>query len=510
MKKRALISVFDKTGIVEFAKGLTELDWEIISTGGTARLLSEQGIDVIDVDDLTKFPEILDGRVKTLNPLIHGGILFRRELESHQKTVEEMEIHPIDMVVNSLYPFEEVLKNPNATHEELVENIDIGGPSMIRAAAKNYRDVLIVTDASDYDTVLEALKSNSVDIVLKEELARKAFSYTAYYDSLIANYFNDKLNVEYPEKLTNGYFLKQDLHYGENPHQSAKYYESAYKSSDFNIEQLHGKELSYNNLNDVYGVLNALKAFDRPSVVAVKHTNPCGIGSADNIYDAYIKAYESDTESIFGGVIGLNREVSVEIAEKLNAFFVEIVIAPSYSKEAIEVLSSKKNIRLLEISNLNDIPMDKHDIKQVLNGVLLQEHDNISEAEEEFAFEVVTDRMPTEAELVDLKFAWAAAKGIASNGVLIAKDGGTIGIGQGEVRRSWAVEEAIARAGDKIAGAVVASDGFFFADTIELLHAAGVVAVVQPGGSIHDAEVIELANKYNMSLILTGIRHFRH
>lgn len=502
---RALISVFDKTGIVEFAKKLANKNWEIISTGGTYRLLKENGIDVISVDEVTNFPEILDGRVKTLNPKIHGGILARRDDEDHIKTLKEQEITPIDMVVNNLYPFEEELKK-NSDHNTMIENIDIGGPSMIRAAAKNYKDVYIVTDPRDYDKVLENLEMESIDF--RQYLARKAFSYTAHYDSLISNYFNEIAEVEFPEYLNKSYKLVEELRYGENPHQRAAFYEDSDIKNYVKYEKLHGKQISFNNLNDMYGAINAVINFTDPAAIAVKHTNPCGIGIAKTLKEAFKKAYECDDESIFGGIIALNREVDVDTAKMLSEIFLEIVVAPGFSEEAFEILTKKKNIRLIEIKDFDDLYDRPMRYKQVLNGIIIQEDDDVIWNEN--ALDFVTDRKPTEEELEELKFAFTAVKSSASNSVVIAKDGGTLAIGQGETKRSWAVEEAIERAGEKAKGAAFASDGFFFRDTIELLHKAGIEVIVQPGGSVKDKEVIEYANENNMCVVFTNIRHFRH
>ena len=509
--KRALISVFDKEGIVEFALELKKLGWEIISTGGTSRTLRETGIDVINVEDITDFPEILDGRVKTLNPYIHGGLLYKRENPSHIKTIKDMNIGPIDMVVNNLYPFEETINKPGVNHEEIIENIDIGGPSMIRAAAKNYEYVTVIVDPKDYEIVIEELRENNeTRLFTRRYLARKVFNYTAYYDTLISNYFNELEEIVFPEKLTLAYKSREELRYGENPHQRAAFYKEAGKKEGTlaGAKQLHGKELSFNNINDANGAIVALKEFDEPTVVAVKHSNPCGIGSGEDILDAYIKAYDCDTESIFGGIIAANREINEKVAKKINEIFIEIVMAPSFTEKALEILRQKKNIRILQIENIKDKKYKELDIKKVLGGLLIQDRDLLLLGEE---LEVVTKTKPTEEEMKDLLFAWKAAKSVKSNGVVIAKDGGTIGIGLGEVNRSWAVKNAIERAGDKVKGAVLASDGFFpFKDSIELLAKAGVSAIVQPGGSKRDGEVIEEANKNGISMILTGIRHFKH
>ncbi len=509
--RRALISVYDKEGIVDFSKELVSLGWEIISTGGTSKALKNAGIDVLEVEDITNFPEMLDGRVKTLNPFIHGGLLYRRDNEEHVKEVKEMHIEAIDMVVNNLYPFEETIKKPGVTHEEIIENIDIGGPSMIRAAAKNYRDVIVVVDPIDYTKVLDELKTyKDVSLKTKEYLARKVFNYTAYYDAMISNYFNQIEGVQFPEMLTLPFKHSQELRYGENPHQKAAFYREVEKVAGTlaGAVQLHGKELSFNNINDSNGALKVLKEFTEPTVVAVKHTNPCGVGSGNTIAEAYDRAYECDKESIFGGVLAINRELDRELAERINSIFIEIVMAPSFSKEAIEILSKKKNIRLLEIEGISDNAYNEHDIKKVLGGLLIQDRDALLLSDE---MRVVTEKKPTDDQMNDLLFAWKTAKNMNSNGVVIAKDNATIGIGLGEVNRFWAVEEAIERSKDKIKGSVIASDGFFpFSDSIEVLGKAGVTAIIQPGGSIKDQDVIDTANKFGITMIFTGIRHFKH
>ncbi|CCQ95930.1 fused phosphoribosylaminoimidazole carboxy formyl formyltransferase; inosine-monophosphate cyclohydrolase [[Clostridium] ultunense Esp] len=509
--KRALISVYDKKGVIEFSKELIALGWEIISTGGTSKVLKEAGIDIIDIEEITKFPEILDGRVKTLHPNIHGGLLYKREDEEHIKTLENLNIHSIDMVVNNLYPFEETVKKEGVGHDEIMENIDIGGPSMIRAAAKNYKYVTVVTDPSDYSKVLEELKSEGdTSMELRRALARKVFQYTAYYDSLIAKYFNSLDSIEFPEFITLSFKDKDSLRYGENPHQKAAFYREIndLEGTIAGAIQLHGKELSFNNINDGNGTLEILKEFDEPTVVAVKHANPCGIGSGENLLEAYNKAYESDKISIFGGIIGANREIDEEVAKRINDIFIEIVMAPSYTEKALEILTSKKNIRILQIPNIMRKEYPFLDIKKVLGGILIQERDIRFLGEE---LKVVTDRKPTEAEMEDLLFGWKAVKGVKSNGVLLVKDKGTIGIGMGEVNRVWAVKAAIERAGEKVKGSVLASDGFFpFKDSVEALAKAGVTAIIQPGGSLRDKESIEEANRNGIAMVFTGMRHFKH
>lgn len=509
--KRALISVYNKEGIIEFSKELEMLGWEIISTGGTYKTLKDAGIKVSEVEDITKFPEILDGRVKTLHPFIHGGLLYKRDNKEHIQTIEDMDISPIDMVINNLYPFEETIMKENVSGEEILENIDIGGPSMIRAAAKNYQYLTVLIDPMDYNKVLEELKDlGTTSLKTREYLAAKVFNYTAYYDSLIAKYFNRLQGVDFPEILTLGYKKQQGLRYGENPHQKASFYREVEdtRGTIANGKQLHGKELSFNNINDANGALDALKEFQEPTIVAVKHANPCGIGSGEDILEAYIKAYECDSISIFGGIVAANREINLEIARKINEIFIEVLMAPSFSEDALKLLTSKKNIRLIEIEDILFNNYSELDIKKVTGGLLLQEKDTTLLLDD---MEIVTNTSPNEKEMEDLLFAWKAAKNIKSNGVIIAKDKATIGIGLGEVNRVWAVENAISRAGDKVAGSVLASDGFFpFKDSIELLAKAGVRAIIQPGGSIRDKEVIKEANDNNISMVFTGIRHFKH
>jgi len=508
--KRALISVYDKTGIVEFAKKLVELGWQIISTGGSYKELKNSGIDVIGIEEVTGFPEILDGRVKTLNPYIHGGILYKRDDEKHISTVKNMNISSIDLIVNNLYPFEETLEKKDVTHEEIIENIDIGGPSMIRAAAKNYKDVTVIIDPEDYQLVLEELMENGqTTLKTRLYLARKVFNYTAYYDSIISKYFNELDNVEFPDYMTLGYKLKSSLRYGENPHQNAAFYVKSDidEGSIAGGEKLHGKELSFNNINDGSAALDMVKEFDEPTVVAVKHANPCGIGSGRNILEAYLKAYECDKESIYGGIVAANREIDEETAAEMSKIFLEVIIAPSFTKGAIEILTKKKNLRLIQVGKV-DSNKEKIELKHVSGGILIQEKDSKSLLDD---LKVVTERKPTKEEMEDLIFAWKSVKHLKSNGVAIAKNKGTLGIGGGEVNRFWAVENAIKRAKDSAKGSVIASDGFFpFKDSIEILGKSGITAIIQPGGSIRDEEVIEEANRYNIAMVFTGIRHFKH
>lgn len=509
--KRALISVYNKEGVVDFSRELINLGWEIISTGGTSKTLKAEGIDVLEVEEITKFPEILDGRVKTLNPYIHGGLLYKRDNDEHIKILEKMNIGAIDMVVNNLYPFEETIKNPHATYEDIIENIDIGGPSMIRAAAKNYKFVTVIVDPKDYEKVLDELKlSKEVGVKTREYLASKVFSYTAYYDALIANYFNGQVKNKFPEMVTLPLKKAQDLRYGENPHQSAAFYKKSYNINGTiaSGNQIHGKELSYNNINDANGAIKIIKEFNEPTIVAVKHSNPCGIGSGEDLLEAYIKAYECDKESIFGGIIAANMEIDRDVAEKINEIFIEIVLAPFFTDEAVEILTRKKNIRLIQIDNIEKNDYEELDVKNVLGGLLMQDRDNKLLLEE---MKIVSKKHPSNEEIRDLLFAWKAVKNINSNGVVIVKDNATIGLGLGEVNRFWAVENAINRGKDKVKGSVLASDGFFpFKDSVEILAKAGISAIIQPGGSIKDEEVIEEADKHGIAMIFTGIRHFKH
>lgn len=509
--KRALISVYDKSGVVEFAKELADLGWEIVSTGGTFETLKSNGLNPIKIEDVTKFQEILDGRVKTLNPLIHGGILYRRDKEDHKKTINKMDISPIDIIVNNLYPFEETISSGDKDEEEIIENIDIGGPSMIRAGAKNYRDVTVIIDPTDYKMVLNELKvNNNTSINTRRYLARKVFNYTAYYDTLISNYFNEIDGENFPDHLTFAYKNKKQLRYGENPHQNASFYEEVKQTTGTlsNAIKLHGKELSFNNINDSNGALETLKEFEEPTVVGVKHGNPCGIGSDSDINIAYKKAYEADSASIFGGIIAVNREVGVEIAERINSIFIEIVMAPSYTNEALEILKKKENIRILKIENIMNIEYTEKNIKKVLGGILIQDRDDILLDGEIIT---VTDKKPSQEDMENLLFAWKVSKCVKSNGVAIVKDKATIGLGLGEVNRAWAVENAIARAGEKVVNSYIASDGFFpFKDSIEMLAKAKIKAIIQPGGSIKDKEVIDEANKNGIIMCFTGIRHFKH
>ena len=511
MKKRALISVSDKTGVIEFAKQLVELGFEIISTGGTKKAIHEAGIPVIGVSDVTGFPEILDGRVKTLNPLIHGGLLAKFDDPSHKAQMDEHSIDPIQIVCVNLYPFQQTIEKPDVTVEDAIENIDIGGPTMLRSAAKNHQYVAVVVDPTDYETVISDLKEvNEVRFETRRALAAKVFRHTAAYDSIIANYMTELVGIETPEKLTVTYELKQSLRYGENPHQKASFYRKPLgsKFSIANATQLHGKELSYNNINDADAALQIVKEFTEPAAVAVKHMNPCGVGTGKDIVAAYEKAFEADPVSIFGGIIALNREVDRSTAEKMHEIFLEIIIAPSFTKEAIDILTSKKNIRLLTIPfGGNEKPESK--LTSIEGGLLLQDRDEYSL--EHATISYPTDRKPTDEEWEALKLGWKVVKHVKSNAIVVSDAQMTLGIGAGQMNRVGSAKIALEQAGEKAKGAALASDAFFpMDDTVEAAAKAGVTAIIQPGGSIKDEDSIKKANEYGIAMVFTGVRHFKH
>lgn len=514
MVKRALISVSDKTGIVELARELDKLDVEIISTGGTAKTLSNAGIKVINVSDITGFPECLDGRVKTLHPKVHGGLLAMRSNPEHMRQIKELGIDPIDMVIINLYPFKQTILKENIELEEAIENIDIGGPTMLRAAAKNYQDVVVIVDPADYSMVLEELKSsNDISLKTKFKLAYKVFEHTSHYDTLIAKYLREKLGEDFfPETLSLTFEKVQEMRYGENPHQKAVFYKEAGPNTGCltNARQLHGKELSFNNINDTNGALDLLKEFDEPTVVAVKHANPCGVGSAETIYEAYMKAYEADPVSIFGGIVAANREIDVKTAEEINKIFVEIVIAPSYTEEALQILTQKKNIRVLQLDNISqNVPAGTYDMKKVAGGLLVQDYNNQLLNMDEIKY--VTEKKPAPEQMEDLIFAMKVVKHTKSNGIVLAKGKMTIGVGPGQTNRVMAAKIAVEYGGDRTKGAVLASDAFFpFPDCVEVAAKAGVTAIIQPGGSLKDQESIDACNKYGIAMIFTGMRHFKH
>ena len=515
---RALISVSDKTGIVEFSKELESLGIEIISTGGTYKKLKEEGVKAIEISELTGFPECLDGRVKTLHPKVHAGILAMRANEDHMKQLKELNVDTIDFVVVNLYPFKATIMKEGVTRAEAVENIDIGGPTMLRSAAKNYQDVAVVTDPADYSKVLEELKANgSVSLDTKFYLMQKVFEHTANYDSMIFNYIKEQRNDNsYPEKLSLTFEKVQEMRYGENPHQTGALYKETGKciGSLTTAEQLNGKELSFNNINDTNGALELLKEFDEPTIVACKHGNPCGVGSDEkDIYTAWRKAYSADNMSIFGGIVVSNRELTEEIAKEMSEMFLEVIVAPSYTEAALEILKSKKNVRVLLLPEISvKQPETSYDIKKINGGIIIQSVD--SKLYEDY--EVVTNRKPTDKELEDMLFAWKVVKYVKSNGIAVAKDKQTVGIGPGQVNRIWASKQCFEHAEELIGegatqGAVLASDAFFpFDDNVEAAHKAGITAIIQPGGAMRDQLSIDKCNEYGIAMVFTHMRHFKH
>lgn len=514
--KRALISVSDKTGLVELAQALVRHDIEIVSTGGTHKLLQDSGIPVTNISDVTGFPEIMDGRVKTLHPNIHGGLLAIRSNAEHMAAIEGLNIAPIDYVIVNLYPFKETIAKPGVLFEDAIENIDIGGPSMLRAAAKNYQDVTVVVDSADYARVIAALEAGtSLSREEKLALATKVFRHTAAYDALIAQYLTNAIGEEFPEKLTLTYEKVQDLRYGENPHQTAAFYAEpgAALHTIAGAKQLHGKELSYNNINDANAALAIIQEFTEPAVVAVKHTNPCGVGIAATILEAYVKAYEADPVSIFGGIVALNREVDAATAEKMSELFLEIILAPSYTEEALAILTQKKNLRVMTVAmtpqgGIEGLGKLRTTLK-VQGGLLIQDLD--THAVTEANVQVVTKRQPTAEEMKQLLFGWKVVKHVKSNAIVLASDDRTVGVGAGQMNRVGAAKIAIEQAGDLSQGAVLASDAFFpMADTVQAAAAAGITAIIQPGGSIKDADSIAAADEAGIAMVFTSVRHFKH
>ena len=511
MKKRAIISVSDKTGVVEFASELAELNYEIISTGGTKKALDAAGIPTIAIDEVTHFPEMLDGRVKTLHPLIHGGLLGVRDLPSHVAQMQEHNIQPIDLVCVNLYPFKETISKPNFTHEEAIENIDIGGPSMIRSAAKNHKFVTVVTDAKDYELVLNEIREHGdTTLATRQQLAAKAFRSTAAYDAMIQSYLTEVYETENPEKVIYSFDLKQTLRYGENPHQKAAFYTNGknIRYSMTTATQLHGKELSYNNIQDANATLQILKEFEgKPCVVAVKHMNPCGVAIADDITTAWKRAYEADPVSIFGGIVAFNEEVTIEAATDMSQMFLEIILAPSFAPDAFELLSKKKNIRLMTFKTEGEDAKEK--MVSVAGGLLVQSEDSIQETKEDCR--VVTNAQPTEDEITDALFGMKIVKHVKSNAIVVVKNGQTLGVGAGQMNRVGSAKIALEQAGEKAKGAVLASDAFFpMSDTVETAAQYGITCVIQPGGSIKDQDSIDKCNEENIAMIFTGKRHFKH
>nr|WP_269135799.1 bifunctional phosphoribosylaminoimidazolecarboxamide formyltransferase/IMP cyclohydrolase [Sporosarcina cyprini] len=506
-----MLSVSDKSGILEFAQSLEALGYEILSTGGTMKHLKENGVAVTAVDEVTGFPEIMEGRVKTLNPMIHGGLLAKRDDSGHVAQMEEHGIQPIDIVCVNLYPFKETILKPGVTVEEAIENIDIGGPAMLRASAKNHAFVTVIVDAADYEAVLSELQAKGETTQeTRRRLAAKVFRHTAAYDALISGYLTELAGEEFPEQVTYTYELKQPLRYGENPHQKAAFY-SRPLGSDFSIAnatQLHGKELSYNNIQDANAAIQIVKEFNRPAAVAVKHMNPCGVGTGDSIATAFTKAYEADPVSIFGGIVALNREVDEETATQLAGIFLEIIIAPSFTNEAITTLTKKKNVRLLTIP-FDQAKKDVWNTVSVEGGLLMQEPDALGFDDADIR--VATDREPTEAEWTAMRMGWAVVKHVKSNAIVIADPDRTLGVGAGQMNRVGAAQIALSQAGELAKGAALASDAFFpMDDTVEAAAKAGITAIIQPGGSVKDEDSIRKANEYGIAMVFTGIRHFKH
>lgn len=508
---KALISVSDKRGVVEFAKALQDLGWQIIATGGTMTTLRENGVEVINISDVTGFPEICDGRVKTLHPKVHGGLLGRRDIPDHMAQLEANGIETIEMVCVNLYPFEATIAKEGVTLEDAVENIDIGGPSMLRSAAKNFRDVTVVCDPSDYDNILAEIKeSGNTTFETRFKLSAKAYTHTALYDSHIATYMRRHAGLD--EKLFLAFDEVQSLRYGENPHQQAMFYraEEEVPYSVAYAKQLGGKELSYNNIQDANAALQIVREFDEPFAVGLKHMNPCGAATGKDIKEAWTKAYEADKVSIYGGIVAVNRPLDGETAKLMKPIFLEIVMAPDFTDEALEVFASKKNLRLLKV-NMEKCDKTQKQYVGVTGGLLVQDSDlECKEITEEMT---VTDRKPSAEELADMNFGWRVVKHVKSNAIVVVKNGATIGVGAGQMNRVGSAEIALeeAKAAGHTEGLVLASDGFLpFDDTVEFASKYGVTAIVQPGGSIRDEDSIKKANEKGITMLFTGMRHFKH
>ena len=515
---KALISVSDKAGVVEFAKGLVALGWEILSTSGTMKLLKESGVPVTSVSDVTGFPEICDGRVKTLHPKIHGALLARRDIPEHMKELKDNGIDTIDLVCVNLYPFRETIAKPDVTMEDAVEHIDIGGPSMLRSAAKNWESVTVVCNPADYETILSEIKADgNTTRETRLKLSAKAYTHTAEYDMAISTYMRAQAGL--PEKLFLEYDMKQELRYGENPHQEAKFFASTVKEpfSLATAEQLNGKELSYNNIQDANATLNIAREFDEPFCVGVKHMNPCGSATGKTIAEAWKKAYEADKTSIFGGIVAANREIDLETAQMLKPIFLEIVMAPSFAPDALELLCTKKNLRVLKVDMTKDNVVRKQYVS-MNGGMLVQDRDINTKPVS--ADQCVTEVKPTAGQLEDLEFAWKIVKHVKSNAIVVAKNGMTYGVGAGQMNRIGSAEIALKQAQNTLKeegkdimteGLVLASDGFFpFNDCVALAAEYGIKAIVQPGGSIRDEDSVKLANEKGITMLFTGERHFKH
>ena len=508
---RALVSVSDKTGVVDFCRNLRRLGWEIIATGGTQKLLEDSGVETIGISEVTGFPEICDGRVKTLHPKVHGGLLARRDDESHLKALKDNAIEFIDMVCVNLYPFRQTIAKPDVKMEDAIENIDIGGPSMLRSAAKNYRDVTVVCDPQDYERIIaEIEEGGNTKRETRLQLSAKAYTHTAEYDMCIATYMRKQ--AELNEKLFASFDLVQSLRYGENPHQQAKFYASSERVpySLATAKQLNGKEMSYNNIQDANAALNIVREFKEPFAVGLKHMNPCGAAIGKDIKEAWEKAYAADTVSIFGGIVAVNRELTKEVAELMKPIFLEIIMAPSFSEEALEVLSTKKNLRLLQV-DMYDTDAVQNQYVTVNGGLLVQQLD--TETKEVVEDMCATERKPSAKELEGMNFGWRIVKHVKSNAIVVVKDGHTVGVGAGQMNRVGSAEIALkqAKAAGFTEGLVLASDGFFpFDDTVTLAEQYGVTALVQPGGSVRDEDSVKKANEFKMTMLMTDMRHFKH
>ena len=513
---RAILSVSDKTGLVDFAHGLEGLGFELFSTGGTKKALVEAGVSVRSVSDLTGFPEILDGRVKTLHPAVHGGILAKRKLPAHVAELEKNRMGFIDLIAVNLYPFRETVARQGVTLDEALENIDIGGPTMIRAAAKNFPDVLVVVDPADYGSLLEQLRAGEVELGERKKLAQKAFQHVAAYDTAIAQYLR-RGEDGFADEVTIALKKRYDLRYGENPHQKAAFYveevPGGLAGSISSAKQLWGKELSFNNILDSDAAWNAASDFEAPTVSVIKHTNPCGLASHQNLAEAYSRAFSGDTVSAFGGIVALNRPVDLAVAQEISKTFYEVIIAPDYEEEALELLKQKRDVRILVMGSqqggLGKESSPALDFRRVGGGLLVQTSDNLPDSG--LSLRTVTEREPTDEELKDLLFAWKAAKHVKSNAIVFVKDSMILGMGAGQPNRVTSVKIALEKAGERSQGSVVGSDAFFpFPDGVELAAKGGATAIIQPGGSIRDEEVIATANKYKVAMVFTGVRHFRH
>jgi len=513
---RAIVSVSDKTGVTDFAKGLSQLGFEVFSTGGTRKALAGAGVPVKSVSEITGFPEILDGRVKTLHPAVHGGILANRKIAAHMEELAKHNIGEINLVAVNLYPFVQTVAKENVTLDEALENIDIGGPTMIRAAAKNFPSVIVLVDPKDYQPVLERLRGGGVDLAERKRLAQKAFQHVAVYDTAISRYLR-RDDEGFPEEMTIALKKRYGLRYGENPHQPAAFYAEQVVGGGVDsgitwARQLGGKELSFNNILDADAAWGVVTDFSAPTVAIIKHANPCGLASHEDIAEAYRRAFSGDEVAAFGGIVAVNRAITLAMAEEMKPVFYEIVIAPDYEPEALELLKKKKDLRIL----VAELPPDYGkasigylDFRRVKGGFLIQSSDSLPEAS--VSLKTVTRRQPTLAEVKDLLFAWRAVKHIKSNAIVLAKGKTLLGMGAGQPSRIISAQIAIEKAGDKVVGSVLASDAMFpFPDVVEAAAAARVTAIIQPGGSIRDEDSIKAADKYNMAMVFTGERHFRH